>query len=503
MNNLHLLQTFFQKPRLSLTELKNSGIALEKKMFVSLGGGIGSFCWVDSLRIHAVAAADIAVIAHHGRPYQQFKQYCDRSGLSPQDRLRSDSGARPDNFWGFPGYAVDEWWDNLRHGQWHAAGKVAWQIFTEPLLADFYTPTAGRLYASIEREMQRIDWESMVRPGSALFIRQLNDDGYAIFYRTPGRQVRIMLAKIVHLALGHTVKQANYLPTKAPDQVLSGYNLQADFFRCVEETQASVMVVGRGIVAARIIERLLPKAAQQPERAIISLFRSPLGETADSRQIEQASFAGWRLQPFNWPRSTFGGPLMETLQSVPPTARRQLAKTWSAASTPPRTQWLRELQKAAVARRYRTLYGQIAHIEQQGARLAIQITPSPPATSDAVTIQADYLVDCSGFDDQVAHHFIYTDLMTTYQLPTTPAGSLQVNAYFEIETLSSNAGKIIVSGSGAAGNHYGPVDSFLGHQYAAVKTIESLSTLPWTKLRPLNLVRSLRGWLQWILNRPI
>ncbi len=118
-----------------------------------------------------------------------------------------------------------------------------------------------------------------------------------------------------------------------------------------------------------------------------------------------------------------------------------------------------------------------------------------------MTIQADYLVDCSGFDDQAAHHFIYTDLMTTYQLPTTPAGSLQVNAYFEVEALCSSVGKIIVSGSGAAGNHYGPVDSFLGHQYAAVKTIESLSTHPWTKIRKLNPARSAYGWLQWVFNQ--
>ena len=262
MKNLRVLQTFFQKPLLSLADLKNSGIALEKRMFVSVGGGIGSFCWVDGLRVHAVAQDDIAVISHHRSPYQQFKQYCDRSGLCPQDRLRSDSSARPDNFWGFPGYAVDEWWDNLRTGHWSAAGKVAWQIFSEPLLADFYTPTAGRLYASMEREMGRIGWASMVRQGTALFIRKLDDQRYAVFYRAPTRHFHIIIANVVHLALGHTVKQADYLHTKTTDQVLSGYALQDDFFRCVEETHASVVVVGRGIVAARIIEQLLPKDPQ-------------------------------------------------------------------------------------------------------------------------------------------------------------------------------------------------------------------------------------------------
>jgi len=194
---------------------------------------------------------------------------------------------------------------------------------------------------------------------------------------------------------------------------------------------------------------------------------------------------------------------METLQAAPATKRRQLAKSWSAASTPPRTQWLRDLKKAVASQSYRTVYGQIARIEPEAARLAIQITPASKAAENPFTIQADYLIDCSGFDDQIAHHFIYTDLTATYQLPTTPAGSLQVSANFEVEALSTPIGKVIVSGSGAAGNHYGPVDSFLGHQYAAVKTIESLSLLPWTKIRQLNPVGSVRAWLQWLFNRPI
>jgi hypothetical protein len=531
MKNLRLLQTFFRKPILSLHELKNSGIGLEQKTFVSVGGGIGSFCWVNILRVHGVAQSNIAVVAQNRCSYLQFKHYCDHSGLSPQDRLRSDSGARPDNFWGFPGYAVSEFLDDLRTGKLLAAVKVAWQIFAEPFACDFYTPTAGRVYASIEREGLRIGWGAMVRQGSGLFLRKLSDGRLAVFYEDPTKDIRIVIANIVHLALGHTIRRSDYLLTTPTKQVSSGYELDEDFFRTVEKTGGSVVVVGRGIVAARIIERLLPRDNLLPKREVISLFRKPFEAATDSRNIKQAKLADWRLQAFNWPRSTFAGQLTDKFKRANPIERQQLAKAWSAASTPPRKQWLRDLEKAYHAKDYQYVYGQIARIEQQDARLAIAITPYSKEACNAIvsqksfvphppgqgpggfpdktfldsymTIETDYLIDCSGFDDHIAQHFLYADLMTTYQLPVTLVGSLQVNDYFEIEALSSANGKVFVMGSGAAGNHYGPVDSFFGHQYAAIQSMEKLTTLPWTGARKLNAVSSTYGWLHWVLNQPI
>ncbi len=412
MKNLHLLQAFLQKPLLSLDELRNSGFGLEEKMFVSLGGGIGSFCWVNSLRVHAVAPTKIAVIAQHHRPYQQFKSYCEHSGLTPQDRLRSDSGARPDNLWGFPGYAVSEFLANLQAGKWLAAAKIAGQIFAEPFGCDFYTPTAGRVYASIDREMARMGWASMLRQGTALFLRKLDDGRLAIFYQEPTNHICVIIANFVHLALGHTLRRPDYLralttnmPTDMPiemaikmttNQVLSGYELEEDFFNTVAETGASVVVVGRGIVAARIIERLLPKEPLLARHKIISLLRTPLTERPDSRNLQQAALGAWRLQPFNWPRSTFGGPLMETLQQAPPNERRQLARAWSAATTSPRKAWLRDLKKAQAVNFYRSVYGQIARVEQENGRLTLVITPHSKDEGETLTLQADYLVDCSG-----------------------------------------------------------------------------------------------------------
>lgn len=55
MRNLRLLQTFFRKQLPSLDELQAANMALEEKTYLSIGGGIGSFCWVNCLRGHGVA----------------------------------------------------------------------------------------------------------------------------------------------------------------------------------------------------------------------------------------------------------------------------------------------------------------------------------------------------------------------------------------------------------------------------------------------------------------
>lgn len=502
MRNLRLLQTFFRKQLLSLHELQAANMALEEKTYLSIGGGIGSFCWVNCLRVHGVAQTELAVIAQNYYPQTQFKHYCAHSGIGPQDRLRSDSGARPDNFWGFPGYAVDECWDELRVGKFGAALQTAWQICTEPFATDFYTPTAKRVYTSIEREGDRIGWTAMVRLGSALFLRRLVDGRFAVFYEGPTKAINVVVANIVHIALGHKIRRPDYLLNAPADRALSGYELSEDFFSTIEKTDSTILVVGRGIVAARVVEHFLTGASSAAKRTVISLFRQLLESSTDSRNIEQVTFSGWRLQPFNWPRATFGGALMEALQRAEPTERRQWAKTWSASSTPPRKQWLRVLKEAHAAQTYQSVYGQIARIEPQDGRLIITINPEANA-GDRQTLVADYLIDCSGFDDRVAHHFIYADLITTYQIARTPVGALRVDKHFGIPDFASERSALFVTGAGAAGNHYGPVDSFLGHQYAAVKIIEKLETMPGLALRHLDPVRSAYGWLQWVANRRI
>ena len=56
-----------------------------------------------------------------------------------------------------------------------------------------------------------------------------------------------------------------------------------------------------------------------------------------------------------------------------------------------------------------------------------------------------------------------------------------------------NGGRFFVAGTAALGGPYAPVDSFLGLQYAALRSYDELAkTEP--ELRPLTTLNSIRGW---------
>ena len=167
--------------------------------YLSIGGGMGSFCWVDTLRIHGVSFKDICVISPNKKPYRQLKLYCDAIGLTKNQRLRSDSGSRPDNFWGFPGYGLSEALDELKNKKFTKAAKLLLQLFFEPFIFGYYSPAAGRVYKALEREAKRIDWEKSLIIGHANNLTKFPDGRFKITYSRDNS----IIARVVHLSLGH------------------------------------------------------------------------------------------------------------------------------------------------------------------------------------------------------------------------------------------------------------------------------------------------------------
>src|SRR5678815_3692986 len=126
--------------------------------FVTIGGGIGSFVTVDYLRIAGVPTSQIRVLSNIDYPWQTY-EYLTRVSQIPQpERIRSDSASRPDNIWGFPSYALAE-------AISERTLAPLWQVLIEPIWADYYTPKAGRVFAGLEREANRIGYTKMLVKG--------------------------------------------------------------------------------------------------------------------------------------------------------------------------------------------------------------------------------------------------------------------------------------------------------------------------------------------------
>lgn len=432
---------------LSLEEIIKNKIPHREKEFVSIGGGMGSFCWVNTLRIHGISSSQIEVISPNTLPFQQFKIYCDNSGLTSSNRLRSDSGARPDNIWGFPGYALSEIVDELKSRKIKKALGIFWQISSEGALTDYYTPKAGRVYKSIEREALRIGWENSLQLGLALAIRKLNDGRFAIFYKPlNSKNVSAVICNILHVSLGHKVRSKNLT-----EQSVSIYSPNEREINKFIAQGGRVVVIGRGIAAAKVVERLINERKNGANLEIVSFFR-----TNEKPYGKQKNLAGWKLQFFNWPKGAF--------------SNLKTAKT-PHATTSPRKKWVNLINEALKEGYYKTHIGNISQIGE---------------------INTDLIIDCTGFDDTFSNFPVLNDLMNYYNLPLLQNGGIKLNTNFQIEKL----GQLFVTGSLAAGNDYGPVDSFTGQQYAALKSIEVLNL-------KLNILSSFSEWLKWTLNKQI
>jgi len=125
-----------------------------------------------SCGVYGVPAADITVLTQLETPWSSYEYLTRVSQIPRGERLRSDSKSTPDNIWGFPSYAVRE-----AFGAKSVKGFFSplWNVMTEPILADYYTPKAGQAFETMEAEFNRIGYAQCVRKGQVRMIRRRRD----------------------------------------------------------------------------------------------------------------------------------------------------------------------------------------------------------------------------------------------------------------------------------------------------------------------------------------
>src|ERR1700733_5329404 len=129
-----------------------AGLRMEHALFVTVGGGLASFAVVDALRVYGLPATQIRVVSPQRQPYENLSRLVRAGQIRDDDPLRSDSGSRVDNIWGFPGYAVQE-------AISRRTIAPLWKVLTEPVAAEFYNPSPGLVFGGLDREAGRIGWD--------------------------------------------------------------------------------------------------------------------------------------------------------------------------------------------------------------------------------------------------------------------------------------------------------------------------------------------------------
>jgi pSer/pThr/pTyr-binding forkhead associated (FHA) protein len=506
----------FKREKVSVKALSALGLPVEEVEYLTLGGGIGSFVWADHLRVFGVAADNIRAIGVDPVPYGKYERLCRYSQIPLHERLRSNSISTPDNIWGFPGYASREAWRELSSGKLGGLKHVL-QVFAEPALSESYTPRAGDVFKSMDREAKRIGWERIWMPGRIMAVRKTDDGRYAVAYRVPadlaksGPRNRVVVASYLHIAMGYPASRylddLQEFKRRHPrsQRVINAYEQHDTIYEDLEANGGIVLLRGRGIVASRILQRLYEARAKNKEIRVLHVMRSRI-ETGRSYDLaRRLAVHDFEYQPFNWPKSCWGGPLRQQLERADDAERIRLLQKWGGTTTADRGDWDEIIVQGKREGWYKPFFGVVERIELRGDKLISELESSQ-AFREEVRLQADYIVDCTGLIAELDANPVLRDLIETYRLPRNRASGrgaeqrlsgIKVTNDFEIEGLRNGSGRVYAAGVITLNGPYAAVDSFLGLQYAALRSVDHLAAEQAPAVSAMGPMRSARQWLKW------
>ncbi|SNS05993.1 hypothetical protein SAMN04488107_1111 [Geodermatophilus saharensis] len=480
--------------------LSDAGIPVVDVPFVTVGGGVGSFVLVDYLRICGVPTDAIRVLTPLRTPWESYEYLTTVSQIPRGERLRSDSSGTPDNIWGFPGYAIREALQgNLR---------AAWNVLVEPVFADYYTPKAGMVFESMEKEMHRIRWPEMVVPGQVRMVRRRAGGGYFTVLTppegaTPTRRIAYR-SQFVHVAVGYP--GLRFLPdlqryrAEHNDyrRVVNAYEPHEHVYERLALRPGTVLVRGGGIVASRVLQRLIDDRDRRGlNTQIVHLFRSYVDKPhGPSVFMRRKGADGWAYQGFNWPKSTWGGQLRARMAELEGEDRVRIYKEMGGTNTPMRQDWQEQLARGRQQGWYRVVIGQIDGMRPVGDLVEVSVDTDQGRHVGTF----DHVVDCTGLEADIREHRLLADLLDHSNAQRNPLGRLDVEADFEV-TGTRNGGKVYASGSATLGGYFAGVDSFLGLLVAAQEITDDLAAQGFA--RKLSPGRSTSQWWKWVRNTTI
>ncbi len=483
--------------------LAAAGIPVRDVPFVTVGGGIGSFVTVDYLRIAGVPASDIRVLSNIDHPWQTY-QYLTRVSQIPEpERIRSDSSSRPDNIWGFPSYALSEAWrDRTVRPLVHVLG--------EPIFADYWTPQAGTVFASLRRESARIGYESMLVKGVVRMVRRRDAGGYFTVLTPPAgtestKRV-VYRSRFVHLAVGYP--GLRFLPDLQAfraehgdyEHVVNAYEPHEHVYEFLKTRPGTVLVRGGGIVSSRVLQRLMDDRERLGlQTQVVHVFRTFVtGAHGPHWWARRKGGDGFAYQGFNYPKSVWGGQLKARMRRLEGQERAKQYAEMGGTNTPKRRRWQRQLREGRQGGWYRAMQGVAEKVwPDTDGRLVSLIN----GDAGAVEVRADYIIDCTGLEADIAEHRVLADLLEHGGAGRNPLGRLEVERHFEVKGTASGDGALYASGATTLGGYFPGVDTFLGLQIAAQEIADDLAGRGWC--RRIGPIRSTTQWVRWALGRPV
>lgn len=461
--------------------LADAGIPVIDVPFVTVGGGIGSFIMADFLRVAGLPTSSIRALGANPEPWTTYEYLTRVSQIPRQERLRSDSGSCPDNLWGFPAYSVRE--------AWHAPGLVKkldplWNVFTEPILTDYYTPRAGQVFSEMELEAQRIGWKEMHVQGLVRMTRRRVGGGYFTVFtpevNTTGTKRVAYRSTYVHLAIGYPglrfLDDLQEYRQRYEDytRVVNAYEPHEHVYDELRRKPGTVVVRGGGIVASRVLQRLIDDRDQHgAQTRIVHLFRTYVDSTHGPNAFMRRKGAdGWAFQGFNWPKGAWGGQLKFRLEKLEGDQRKALYQVMGGTNTPHRKLWIKQLERGRREGWYQTEIGEVAEVVPGADGTVVTRINTQRGQLE---IPANYIIDCTGLEADIGEHRVLADLLEHSGAGRNVMGRLDVERTFQVRGTDAAPGRLYAVGSATLGGYYCGVDSFLGLQYACLQVADDLA----------------------------
>jgi pSer/pThr/pTyr-binding forkhead associated (FHA) protein len=498
----------FRAPVVPIQDIYRRQGQFVETTYLAVGAGLGSFTWVDHLRICGIPPEQVVALGPEPRAHARYERLARNSQIPAHERLRSNSDSCPDNIWGWPSYGLREIGSSLQKGQFKHAAHIAGWVFGEPVLTYTYTPRSGDVFKSLDREAHRIGWERIWQEGWAQSLRKTDDGRYVVAYSFPNGQgksiQRFVVARYVHLAMGYP--GVRLLPdlqryrasTGDTFHVVNAYEEHNHVYEHLLKNGGVVIVRGRGVVASRVIQRLYEVRQKNQGVVILHIHRYPIVDGHRDGRARRRVKNYTELQPFNWPKACWTGAMRFELEKADDEKRDRLLNDWGGTTTADRTDWQRLAQRGVREGWYQNYFGEVKALEQNSRGQLLTQLSTGKVNQPEISLTSDFIVDCTGLDAALEFNPFVKDMVDCYQLGRNPKGRLRVTNDFEVIGMNNGTGHLYASGILTLGGPLAAADSFLGLQYAALRSVEALAQLQAPGVRRITPARSFSQWVRWL-----
>jgi hypothetical protein len=311
----------------------------------------------------------------------------------------------------------------------------------------------------------------------------------------------------VHLGIGYP--GLKFLPdlqeyrTSYPDdsrRVVNAYEPHEHVYDELVRHPATVVVRGGGIVASRILDRLISdRDRYNAQTQIVHLFRTYVrGSHGPSIFMRRRGGDGWAFQGFNYPKSVWGGQLKSKMRKLEGADRKAIYDIIGGTNTPRRRKWQADLARG----RHEGWYAaRVGEVEMLTPGLGGTVVTRVKTAEGILEIPAAYVIDATGLLADIREHRVLADLLDYGGAGHNPLGRLDVERTFEVRGTRNEPGRMYASGSATLGGYFPGVDTFLGLQIAAQEICDDVASVGF--VNRIGVGRSVSQWLRWMRHKPV